>query len=315
MEDINNNVILEDVAVTGNPSNIVNQAHLMGAIDKILVKKSIARRVSDIQPLNAPVGIVTGAEWDKTTGKLTLAKADVEATTKKIRTEFTQEALQDLQAIYGESFYDILAHYLVDELAYKIDADFITMVRDRANPIADISFPGVTYDENLLSLGRAIAIKVSKGLADLPISDNRAPVGWAIVSSDVASALGLTTNVNENVEMVDGENEADRSPSYLGRLNGVDYYIDYTNPNDGTNSVVFGIKGNGISKGSTIYCPYRKDWMEAIDSETGQNAYFLMQRSAMVINPLDEKFYNAGVGESAFLGKFNVDLSTMAIFA
>lgn len=314
MENIENNIV-EDVTVTANPANIVDQAKLMGAIDRILIKKSIARRVSDIQPLKGPVGIITGAEWDKTTGKLTIAKTDVEAKTKKIRTEFTQEALQDLKGIYNESFYELLAHYLVDEMSYHIDSEFITMVRARANPVADIAFPGATYDENLLSLGRAIAIKVSKGLADLPISDNRAPVGWAIVSSDVASALGLTTNVNENVEMVDGANDTDNSPSYLGRLNGVDYYIDYTNPNDGTNSVVFGVKGNGISKGSTIYCPYRKDWMEAVDPETGENVYFLMNRSAMVVNPLDEKFYNAGAGTSAFLGKFNVDLSTMAIFA
>lgn len=297
-------------------SVLVNQPLLLGAIDKILIKKSIARRVSDIQQLKGPSGIITGAEWDKATDTLKIAKADVIAGTKKIRTEFTKEAIQDLKGIYNESFYELLAHYLVDEMSYQIDAEFITMVRARAGAVADISFPGANYDENLLSLGRAIAIKINKGLADLPISDNRAPVGWAIVSSDIASVLGLTTNVNEDVAAVDGPNDVeDNSPSYLGKLNGVDYYVDYTNPNDGTNSVVFGVKGNGISKGSTIYCPYRQDWISTVNPENGEDIFFLMHRSAMAVNPLDEKYYDGGAGKSAFLGTFNVDLSTMAIFA
>lgn len=302
-----NKNIVEDVSVVANPTNIINQEELLGAIDKILIKRSIARRVSDIQPIKGPAGIITGAEWDKSTGTLKLAKAEIEAKTRKIRTEFTQEALQDLKSIYKENFYDILAHYLVDEMAYEIDSDFITMVSDRAKPVADITFPGIKYDQNLRSVGQAIAIKINKGLSDLPISDNRAPIGWAIVSSDIASILGLTTNL--------GEGEEDDSPSYLGRLNGVDYYIDYTNPNDGINSVIFGIKGNGISKGSTIFSPYRQDWISTVDDESAEGIFFLMHRSGMVINPLDKKYYEAINGSSAFIGKFNVDLLDMAIFA
>jgi hypothetical protein len=411
--------------VLNEESVIVNQPLLLGAIDRILTKKSIARRVSDIQQLKGPTGIITGAEWDKATDTLKIAKADIIAATKKIRTEFTKEAIQDLKGIYDESFYDLLAHYLVDEMSYQIDADFITMVSDRAEDKNGLVFPGANYNENLLSLGRSIAIKVTKELANLPISDNRSPIGWAIVSSNIASVLGLTTNVNENVEMVDGENERDKSPSYLGKLNGVDYYIDYTHTPapevvevpavaqintvtlgalvdattysitvNGTeyslqylvathtnvagyatalaalvdantdvsatastnvitvtalaagtsytistsdallvlletqanvvyiapvaevlDSVIFGLKGNGISKGSTIYAPYRQDWISTVDPSTGEDIFFLMHRSGMTINPLDEKYYNAGAGSSAFLGKFSVDLSDLAIFA
>ncbi len=300
----------ERVEVLNEENSIVNHAKLMGAIDKILIKKSITKRVSDVQPLKGPVGIISGAQWDKTTGTLSLAKADIEASIKKIRTEFTIESLQDLQGIYGESFYEVLAHYIVDEMAYQIDEEFIVMVKARAAIKPGLVFDS-GFDKDLRAVGYSIAIKISKGLADLPISDNRAPKGWAIVSSDVASVLGLTTNVNENTELVDGEK--DNSPSYIGKLNGVDYYIDYTHPNTATDAVVFGIKGNGFSKGSTIYSPYSQDWIETINPETGEPIFFLLHRSAIAINPLDDKIV-ANTGISGFLGKFSVDFSGLQIF-
>lgn len=287
---------------------MINQPKLIGAIDKILIKRSIAKRVSDVQPMNGPVGIITGAQWDKTDGKLTLAKTDINAVTEKIRTEFTIEALQDLESVYKESFYDVLGYYIVDELAYKIDDTFLTMVKNRASTKASLSFSGSDYDTSLWSVGQSIAIAVNKGLCDLPISDNRSAQGWAVVSSNVASLLAGTLNDSNN------EGLNDESPSYLGRIAGVEYYIDYTHPNDGTDSVVFGIKGNGFSKGSTIYAPYLSQWIDTINPENGERIYFLLNRTGMAINPLDEKYYDAGNGVSGFLGKFDIDLSDLAIF-
>jgi len=291
-----------------NENEMINQAELIGAIDKILVKKSIARRVSDIQPLKGPVGIISGAEWDKTEDKLTIAKADITAITRKIRTEFTVEAIQDMQSIYGESFYEVLATYISDEIVYKIDNDFLAMVKERAETKDTLTFSGEDYDANLWAVGQSIAIAVNKGTCDLPISDNRSPQAWAIVSSNVASLLAGTLGDSARA----GEN--DNSPSYLGRIASVDYYIDYTHQNNGTDSIIFGIKGNGISKGSTIYSPYMTKWVEAINSETGEPIYFVMDRTGMAINPLDKKYYNGGNGVSGFLGKYNVDLSDLQIF-
>ena len=298
----------QDLQTLNEENFMVDQPKLIGAIDRILIKRSLAKRVSDVQPMTGPVGIITGAQWDKDTGTLTLAKADVNAETKKIRTEFTIEALQDLKGIYKENFYDVLAHYLVDELVYQLDDSFLTMVKDRASTKATLSFAGTDFDNSLWAVGQSISITVNKGLADLPISDNRSPLGWAIVSSNVASLLAGTLN-DSNSEGLD-----DDSPSYLGRIAGVEYYIDYTHPNDGTDSVVFGIKGNGYSKGSTIYSPYTMQWIDAINPDNGEQIFFLLNRSGMAINPLDEKMYNAGNGVSGFLGKFDVDLNDLAIF-
>lgn len=298
---------MENTQVLNEDNTIVNQALLLGAIDRILIKSSIARRVSDVQVLKGPVGIISGAQWDKTAGKLTIAKANIEAATEKIRTEFTKEALQDLKGIYKEDFYDLLAHYLSDSIVYKIDEKFLTMVKDRASTKGTLVFSGAEFNNSLWAVGQSIAITVNKGLCDLPISDNRSAAGWAIVSSNVASLLAGTLNDTNN------EGLDDESSSYLGRIAGVDYFIDYTHENNGLDSVTFGIKGNGFSKGSTIFSPYTQQWIDTIDPETGEQIFFLLDRTAMAINPLDEKYYNGGVGVSGFLGKFNVDINDLAV--
>jgi len=287
---------------------VINQAKLIGEIDKILIKRSLAYRVSDIQPLKGPVGIITGARWDKDTKKLIIEKADVTAESIKIDTDYTNESLQDLESIYKENFYEILSHYLVDELMYRIDEKFISMLKERASDKGTYVFKGEDYNNSLWSVGQAISIRVNKGLADLAISDNRSPLGWAIVSSNIASLLGGTlndTNASDNLD--------DDSPSYLGRIGGVDYYIDYTHPNNSIDNVIFGIKGNGITKGSTILSPYTRTWIDTVDNSTGERRYFLLDRTAISMNPLDNPYWNNGNGQSEFVGKISFDLSDLTI--
>jgi len=288
-------------------NNIVNQKELLGAIDKILLKSSTAKRVSDTQKMNGPVGIITGATYDRVNDKLKTLTEEVQASTKKIRTEFTLETLQDMATTYGENFYDVLAHYLINEITYQIDEDFLTKIKGRASTKKTLTFSGADFNNALYSVGQSIAITVNKGLCDLPISDNRSPQGWAVVSSNVASLLGGVLGDTAKGSLDDD------SPSYLGRIAGVDYYIDYTHPNDGEDSIVFGIKGNGVSKGSTIYSPYTTEWIDMQNPEDGEKIFFLLVRSALTINPLDKEYLDKGE-DSAFLGKINVDLTDLEVF-
>ena len=290
--------------------NIISQEKLLGAVDRILQKRSIAARCSDKQPMTGPLGIVLGMTRDHSNDKLKIARKEITPVMKTIRTEFSEEALQDLQKIYGEDIYDVLGHYVVDDLAYKIDADYITMIKARATSINALVFPAGDTNNSLWSVAQSVAITVNKSLADLPISDNRSAAGFAVVSSNIGALLAITLGVRTNEDQAE-----DDSPSYLGRIGGVDYYIDYTHPNDGTASVVFGIKGNGVSKGSTIFSPYTQEWMEANDASTGEKIYFLHDRTGMTINPLDDEYYNEGAGDSAFLAKFDVDLSGLQIYS
>jgi len=292
--------------------NIVSQEQLLGVIDKILIKRSIAGRCSDVQKLNGPLGIILGARRDKVNNKLIIKRKEIEPELEKIDTGFTQETLEDYAALYKEDITNIMGHYLTDELMYTIDNKYITMIKDRAIDRGTLTYTATNFKDSLYSVGQSIAIKINHGLNDLPISDNRSNRSFAIVSGNVAAVLALTTNLSDPNNPPN--NEYDNSPSYMGTLAGVDYYIDYTFQTNGTNTpdeVVYGIKGNGITRGSTVITPYTREWKEILDPKDGSRNYFLFDRTGMAINPLDD-YYVSETGDSGFLGKFKVDLSDLA---
>jgi len=284
--------------------NIVSQPELLGAIDRILQKRSIAKRVSDIQPIKSPQGLVVGTEYDNTNDKVNNQSNYVDAVTRTIKSEFSIESIQELQDTYGEKFNEFLAYYLIDDLTYKIDKDFLDMVKARASLVKEIS-----YDGGVLEVARSILVLINKALSDLPKSDNRSSGAWAVVSSDIGSILsvGLLYNAKENPD--------DDSPSYIGNLSGIDIYVDYTHDNSKVDNVVMGIKGNGYSRGSTIFSPYTSAWVETNDADTGEPLFFLIDRTGMTINPIDNQYYDDGNGTSAFLAKFNIDVSGMVEFS
>jgi hypothetical protein len=288
--------------------NIISQEKLLGSIDRIIQKKSIAARISEKQPMSGPLGIVLGTQRDTVNDKLIIRRKEIIPETEQIKTEFTEETLQDMFNIYGEDIYDVLAYYLVDELAYKIDEKFITMLKDRAGLFGTMVYNHADYKHSLYAVGQSIGMAIVKGLADLPISDNRHPEGFAIVSPDVAAVLALSTTLGDPNQT---PNEDDSSPSYMGTLAGVDYYIDYTHDGSSTNNVVFGIKGNGISRGTAVLSHYTQEWVSTTNSETGEKNFFLFDRTGMTINPLDDIYIDNGES-SAFCGKLNIDITNLA---
>ena len=282
--------------------NEFNFKQLLGKLDKIIIKSSIAVRVSDTQKMFTPKAYITGVSHNKDSDTLSVTEKEIEAELIKVESAYTQEAVTDMFRLYKENLGDLLLYHLTDVLIYKLDNKFINMVDDRANIVS--SYKPRKNDE-LLKVGQSLAIKINKGLSDLPISDNRSSKGWAIVSSDIASILAVTVKFDDT-------SMKDESSSYLGRIANVDYYIDFTHDNTNGNKVLFGIKGDGFSKGSTINSSYTLEEVFTVNPSTGNNKLYIYYRGKQSINPLDDSYFNEH-NKSAFLGKFDVDLSSLPI--
>jgi hypothetical protein len=288
--------------------NIVNQEQLLGVIDRITKKRSIAARIADKQPMSGPLGVVLGMQRDKDNDKLIIKRKEVTPTTEIIKTEFTQEAIQDMFTIYGEGIYEVLAYYLVDELAYKIDERFITMLRNQAVKVGEFTYTHADFKDSLYAVGQSMGMAIIKALADLPISDNRPAEGFAICSPDVAAVLALSTTLGDPNQTA---REEDDSPSYLGTLAGVDFYVDYTHDGGVTYNIIIGTKGNGISKGTAILAPYTQEWVETTDADSGEKQFHFFDRTGMTINPLDDIYIDAD-SKSGFVAYLDIDLTDIA---
>jgi len=291
---------------------VPNTETLLGVVNDILVKESIAYRVGDIQPLiNGSIGVVFGSQRDHILDKLEVFRETAIPEVTTIRSALTQEVYETLCDLYKEDAYEHIARYMVDDLIYKIDERFITMLRDRAKQLTPLSFPVQDYKNRLSSISEVIMLSVNKSLSDFALSDNRSPRGFAIVSSDIASILSVTTTMGEN----DYENSSsDSSPSFIGTFAGCDYYVDYTHDNTVGDNIILGTKSSNKTKGSAIISPFKSNWDETNDAETGDVVYFLHDRTGMTINPVDNKYWNNGVGESQYIGKISVDLDNILTY-
>ena len=80
--------------------DIVNVEKLEGALNKIAKRDSIVARVADNQKISGPTGRLNGILRDPITDTLKVTTELVDAVSRKIKTEFSQEAMQDLFTLY-----------------------------------------------------------------------------------------------------------------------------------------------------------------------------------------------------------------------
>lgn len=288
-------------------SDIVNVEKLEAELNKIAKRDSIVQRVADVQKISGPTGRLNGIIRDPVTDSLIVTTELVDVTSRKIKTEFTQEAMKDLESLYGEDMYNVLAHYLNDELSYELDKDFLSMINDAAKVEKEVVFSGAIYDTQMGEARAKLFVKLAKVRANLAKSSKKPMNNFAVVSTGTAALLLgselVAIAVDEGVSRV----------SYLGTFAGIDIYLDSVYDSALHNNkdyCTIGVKGNGRSSGSVILAPYNKSFLTATDSASGELRYFLLDRTAMITNPSDIK----GTGNSVFLTRFEVDVSTLDIF-
>lgn len=283
--------------------DIVNTEVLVGAIDRIIQKDSIAYQVSDIRKLTGPTGKVNGYRRDKLNDKMIVSSALVEAFSRTIKSEFTLETLKDNAKLYGENFHDVLAYYFVDELAYEVDADFIDMCKTAAFVAPSLSFTGATYDANILDVVTQVFAKINKERVNLATRSKRPLKTWAVVSPNIASLLMNNSILAQDVA------KGETGVSLLGTFAGMDIYLDNTH-SDTVDYVLLGVKGNGYSKGATIVAPFEHTFFTSDKAASGERCYFMLDRVAMLQNPSD----TMGVGMSSMMTRFSIDLSDLALY-
>lgn len=203
-------------------ADMVSVEKLVGALEKIIKKDSIAIQVSDEQRMSGPNGKLVGVTRDVATDKLIVNSVLIEALTTTITTEFTLETMQDMMNLYGEDIYDVLAHYLSDELAYKIDEKFFTLVNDIAKVSDALTFDGATYNDNIYDVVTQIFAKINVERMKLAEGAKRPLKNYAIVTSHVASLLMNNSILAQDVA------KGDTGVSLLGSFAGLDIYLDNT---------------------------------------------------------------------------------------
>jgi hypothetical protein len=223
----------------------------------------------------------------------TIEKATVTAKSRALKAEYSLELAQDLKAIHGLDAETELANILSTEILAEINREVIRTINSQAKTGAATANTAVNgiFDLSTDADGRWSVEKI-KGLilqlereANVIAKETRRGKGnFAIVSSDVASALAASGMLDYAPAMSTALNVDDTGNTFAGVLNGrMRIYID---PYSTTDYVNVGYKGTNPYDAGVFYCPYVPLTMvRAVAEDTFQPKIGFKTRYGMASNP------------------------------
>lgn len=203
--------------------------------------------------INGGLGIGTGKGIRELS--MTVEKAQVEATTRKLRSRWSLEVAQDLKAMHGLDLEEEMMDVLAYEITAEIDRELINVIRSRANANA----ASTTWDyaaadgrweaEKYRNLYNLLVRKANR----IAVDTRRGAGNYVIASPSICAALESTASftiapVNADV------NTAVTGVAKIGSLDGrMTVYRDTFAVND---DVIVGYKGPSEYDTGIIYLPY-----------------------------------------------------------
>jgi len=237
----------------------------------------------------------TGAGPSSTFNEMgfTIEKATVTAKSRALKAEYSLELAQDLKAIHGLDAETELANILSTEILAEINREVIRTINSQAKTgagTANTAINGI-FDLSTDADGRWSVEKIKGLILQLEREANviakqtrRGKGNFAIVSSDVASALAASGMLDYSPAMSTALNVDDTGNTFAGTLNGrMKIYID---PYATADYINVGYKGTNPYDAGVFYCPYVPLTMvRAVAEDTFQPKIGFKTRYGMASNP------------------------------
>lgn len=241
------------------------------------------------------LGVNSTAIWGQVA--ISVEKVNVEAKSRAIKTDYSQELAQDLRAIHNIDAATLLSDTMQAQIVADINREMMRTVNITAVPGSQTGTASAgTFDLDVDSNGRWHNEKY-KGLmvqidmeANKIAKDTRLGRGNVIItSSNVASALrsvGLLSNT-PNLNGNNGLNVDDTGNTFAGVLNGsFKLFID---PYTTADYFTVGYRGTNPIEAGLFYCPYvPAQKAMAVNPDTLQPIMGYKTRYGVVANPFAE---------------------------
>lgn len=252
-----------------------------------------------------------------------ITSISVHAKTRALRSTFSREMEQDLQAAHGLSADAIISGLMTDEMTAEQNRELIRKLYRVAMPGAqrDVQTAGI-FDLNTDSNGRwlverfkGLMFQLDREANQIYFKTRRGRANFVIASADVVSAFAAAgmLDYDSPVARAQGVTSDVSRGTYAGVLNGqykvyIDPYITVRN------FILVGYRGTDMTDAGIFWCPYVPYIPErAIDPKSGQPIMFFKTRYGLVANPFVRKADGSADGEdmtkdrNQYYSKFRVD--------
>lgn len=231
-------------------------------------------------------------------------KVTVTAKTRKLKSEFTVELVQDLQTQHGMNAETELLNLIEFELLADIDQEILGMVRNNAVAMPDVTVADVVGTTEA-SKFQGIYTQVVNACEKIVHDTKRGAGNVVVASPKVIAALSLTgklkgvaADLGNNVQAGAGV-----AVAFVGTLdNGAKVF---RNAFATTEEVIVAYKGASAADAGIFYAPYIPLMVQkATNPDTLQPIVAMMTRYGLVENPLVEE-----AGVNPYFRSFNVDFA------
>lgn len=252
-------------------------------------------------------GLSGDAEWNEMS--ISIEKQNVEAKTRGLKAEYTQELAQDMRSVHGMDAEAELANVLSTEIVAEVNRELVNRIRytakiapgeklyENGSLVTDSQGDAVTGQAGLWNLDKnsdgrwsqekyaSLLMKINKEANAIAKDTRRGRGNILIVSSDVASMLDLAGKMTYAPGINNNFTPDDTGPTFIGTLQGryrvfIDPYISY-------DEVIIGYKGANPMDAGVFYCPYVPLYMvKAMGENTFQPKIAFKTRFGFISNPM-----------------------------
>ena len=203
------------------------------------------------------VGYTAGAKIPSIS--LDIALHTVQAESRKLKSRWSVEAVDDLRALHGMDAEAELVSTFSSEVMLEVDREIITDLVNGAAHAAAYTYAATTPGE--LETIRLLLTQISAVSAEIHRTSGRAPANFLVVSPAVGGLLdqlsshGDYASVEQNVQDASyGPITANYGIARIGTL--LRRYAVYQDPYMTTNKILVGLKGNSFLDAGYVYAPY-----------------------------------------------------------
>lgn len=281
-QNLDKNLLQEDLTSAADPSVATTDQDLsIGQMFQQSSLPSLGKQIFSVIPMYGPTAglfnlkrSATPDSNGNTVFKLVRRDASVYNSTS-IPTGLTQEAAQDIWAMFGKSTPLVIGSLLRGIANDDENAKTLAFLDAQSAASTGITLSSSGNAETNLF---EITQKVHELVLQINSLSLRSYQAYAVIPyTPLAGIMGLSSYA--------GANNITERGLFIAEFGQTKFYM---NPNPASTTAYVGIKDFNPSKSSAVFSPYTSDVIEAVDPDSGELFYHLYNRYAITASPLHE---------------------------
>ena len=241
--------------------------------------------------------VAMGASGHFNQMSFSIDRVTVTAKSRALKAEYTQELAQDLKAVHGLDAESELSNILSTEIMAEINREVLRTIYMNAKPGAQTGVTN-TGEFNLdtdadgrwsVEKYKGLLYQIEREANAIAKATRRGKGNIVICSSDVASALAMSGQLDTTANQFGGLSVDDTGATFAGTLNGrIKVYIDpyFAVSSSGRELLVVRYKGTSPYDAGMFYCPYVPlQMVRAVGENTFQPKIGFKTRYGIATNP------------------------------